>query len=75
MRNLNVVGGSMLFFVLAGVLSAQTPPSQGAPAIPQTGGRGRGPQGPPLVPTPALTAAPAPDKDGNFVIGPPCAGT
>jgi iron(III)-enterobactin esterase len=42
-----------------------------APAAPQPAGRGRGPQGPPLLPTPPLTAAPTPDQDGNFVIGPP----
>ena len=42
-----------------------------APAAPQTAGRGRGPQGPPLLPTPPLTAPPTPDQDGNFVIGPP----
>lgn len=42
-----------------------------APVTPQTTGRGRGPQGPPLLPTPPLTEAPTPDQDGNFVIGPP----
>jgi enterochelin esterase family protein len=46
--------------------------SQAPPAAPsQPAGRGRGPQGPPLLPTPPLTAAPTPEQDGNFVIGPP----
>ena len=44
-----------------------------APASGQPAGRGRGPQGPPLLPTPPLTTAPTPDQDGNFVIGPPYA--
>ena len=52
-------------------LSAQTPPAQGPPPASQAAGRGRGPARPPLLPTPALTAAPTPDADGNFVIGPP----
>ena len=30
-----------------------------------------GRSGPPLLPTPPLTAAPTPEQDGNFVIGPP----
>jgi enterochelin esterase family protein len=69
-----VVGRTLLWAAVAGcsiLLPAQTPPSQGVPAPAETGGRGRGPQGPPLLPTPALTAPPTPDKDGNFVIGPP----
>ena len=71
MRTFTVVGGAMLLVVLAQGSSAQTPPAQGAPATPQTGERGRGPQRPPLLPTPPLTAPPTPDADGNFVIGPP----
>ncbi len=71
MRTFTVVGGAMLLVALAQGSSAQTPPAQGAPATPQTGERGRGPQRPPLLPTPPLTAPPTPDADGNFVIGPP----
>jgi enterochelin esterase family protein len=48
----------------AGAAPAQTPSSP-------VQGRGRGPQGPPLLPTPSLTAPPGPTVDGNFVIGPP----
>jgi enterochelin esterase-like enzyme len=49
---------------------AQTPP-QGTPPGPPAGNRGQAPQRPPLLPTPPLTSRPAPDTDGNFVIGPP----
>ena len=45
----------------------QTPPAPPS----QPAGRGRGAQGPPLLPTPPLTATPTPEQDGNFVIGPP----
>ncbi len=52
----------MLVLAAGGYSSAQTPPPQAAtPAPPRT----------PLLPTPPLTASPTPDKDGNFVIGPP----
>ncbi len=82
MRTLRNRGGiAVLIGLMAGswvAATGQAPPSQGtpatqpgAPAPPQTGGRGRGPQGPPLLPTPPLTAAPTPDQDGNFVIGSP----
>jgi hypothetical protein len=69
-----VIGNTLLWVAVAGfsiLLQAQTPPPQGAPATAEAGGRGRGPQGPPLLPTPALTAPPTPDQDGDFVIGPP----
>jgi enterochelin esterase-like enzyme len=57
-----VVGGVVLFLAAGGYSSAQTPPPQAAPpAPPRT----------PLLPTPPVTAVPTPDKDGNFVIGPP----
>lgn len=46
-----------------------TPAAPGGTPAPQ--GRGRGPAGPPLLPTPALTAPPGPGAEGNFVIGPP----
>ena len=75
MRTLTIVGGSTLLFVLTGAPSvgtnAQAPPSQGPPPASQAAGAGRGPARPPLLPTPALTTAPTPDTDGNFVIGPP----
>jgi iron(III)-enterobactin esterase len=73
MRTLNVVGTAVWLVVLIGgaTANAQTPPAQGPPSAPQTGERGRGPQRPPLLPTPPLTARPTPDADGNFVIGPP----
>ena len=75
MRTVTIVGGSTLLFMLAGAPSAgtnaQAPPSQGPPPASQAAGAGRGPARPPLLPTPALTAAPTPDADGNFVIGPP----
>ena len=62
MRMFTVVSGVMLLLAAAGYSSAQTPPPQAAPpAPPRT----------PLLPTPPLTASPTPDKDGNFVIGPP----
>ena len=76
MRSL-VAGGrgvllsAVLMTALAGAPRAQTPAPQAAPTAPAAEGRGRGPQGPPLVPTPPLTERPTPDKDGNFVIGPP----
>src|SRR5215831_4826602 len=47
----------------------QAQPPQGVPTAPQPGGRGRG--GPPLLPTPELTAPPTPTANGRFVIGPP----
>lgn len=68
------LAGALL--VTAGTCLAQTqPPAPPAPTAPATqgGGRARGPQGPPLLPTPALTAAPTPTADGNFVVGPPYA--
>jgi enterochelin esterase family protein len=43
--------------------SSQSGAASGATAPPRT----------PLLPTPALTARPTPDKDGNFVVGPPYA--
>ena len=82
MQALEVIGGAMLLLVcsgpLAGGTNAQTPPPaqppQGAPPAPNPqGARGRGPQGPPLLPTPALTPPPTPYADGNFVIGSPYA--
>ena len=71
MRTFTVVGGAMLLVLLAQGASAQAPPAQGPPSTPPAGERGRGPQRPPLLPTPPLTARPTPDADGNFVIGPP----
>ena len=75
MRTLIVAGAAICLLILVrestGGMPAQTPPPQGAPPTSQADGRGRGPQGPPLLPTPPLTAPPTPDKDGNFVIGPP----
>ena len=73
MRTFTVIGSAMLLVALAPGMSAQAPPAQGAPATPPTGERGRGPTRPPLLPTPPLTAPPAADTDGNFVIGPPYA--
>ena len=61
-----VVGAGLLFRGPA----AQTPPAQGTPAT-APAGRGDAPPRPPLLPTPALTARPTPDQDGDFVIGPP----
>ena len=77
-----VLLSAALMTALTGAPRAQAPAPQGAPAAPPpqgtpapaapaAEGRGRGPQGPPLVPTPPLTERPTPDKDGNFVIGPP----
>src|SRR5687768_10544447 len=63
----------LLFGPLDGVLAARAQSQAQAPSSPpsQAAGRGRGAQGPPLLPTPPLTAAPTPEQDGNFVIGPP----
>ena len=58
-----------LIALMAFPSAQQSPPPQGPPTAPQPGGRGRG--GPPLLPTPALTAPPTPTDDGRFVIGPP----
>ena len=68
-----VLLSAALMTALTGAPRAQAPAPQGtpAPAAPAAEGRGRGPQGPPLLPTPPLTERPTPDKDGNFVIGPP----
>ena len=77
-----VLLSAALMTALTGAPRAQAPAPQGAPAAPPpqgtpapaapaAEGRGRGPQGPPLLPTPPLTERPTPDKDGNFVIGPP----
>jgi len=77
-----VLLSAALMTALTGAPRAQAPAPQGAPAAPPpqgtpapaapaAEGRGRGPQGPPLVPTPPLTERPTPGKDGNFVIGPP----
>jgi enterochelin esterase-like enzyme len=75
MRTLTVAGAAICLLVLVrestGGMHAQTTPPQSAPPTSQGDGRGRGPQGPPLLPTPPLTAPPTPDTDGNFVIGPP----
>ena len=75
MRTLIVAGAAICLLILVrestGGMHAQTTPPQSAPPTSQADGRGRGPQGPPLLPTPPLTAPPTPDKDGNFVIGPP----
>ncbi len=86
MQTLRFMGGAMLLVALTGGMIAQTPAppaqtptpagapaQQGAPGTTPPPGRGRGPQGPPLLPTPALTAPPTPNVDGNFVIGPPYA--
>ena len=78
MRTLTVAGAAICpWYWLANrrAAHAQTTPPQSAPPTSQADGRGRGPQGPPLLPTPPLTAPPTPDKDGNFVIGPPHART
>ena len=58
-----------LIMLTALPLAQQTQPPQAPPAAAQPGGRGRG--GPPLLPTPALTAPPTPTANGRFVIGPP----
>src|SRR5262245_23150329 len=47
------------------------PPAQGGAPAPPPGGRADAPPRPPLLPTPPRTAPPTPDKDGDFVIGPP----
>src|SRR6185436_20694185 len=75
MRTADRLGTAVVVLVVgAGLLSrgpaAQTPPSQGTPAT-APAGRGDAPPRPPLLPTPALTARPTPDQDGDFVIGPP----
>jgi enterochelin esterase-like enzyme len=55
--------------------SAPQGPSDGQSGSPPSArGRGAGGRGAPrvpLLPTPALTARPTPDANGNFVIGPP----
>jgi len=73
MRIARIIRVTTLLLWTAGAAlgSAQAPPAQTAPATPPQPGGGRGPQGPPLLPTPELTPAPTPDKDGRFVIGPP----
>ena len=60
------------------VLSGDMAASQAVQPAPETAapqggarGQGRGAAGPPLLPTPALTVAPTPAANGNFVIGPP----
>ena len=59
---------------LVGRAQAQTGAQQAPPPVaPQPGTRGAAPPRTPLLPTPALTAPPTPDKDGNFVIGSPYA--
>ncbi len=80
------VGGAIVFGSLsAAAIGFQAPALAPAPGQPQVQGpaapegaaprgrRGGGPATPrvPLLPTPALTARPTPDADGNFVIGPP----
>src|SRR6185369_5396932 len=60
----------LALIALSAIPAAQQPqPPQGAATASQPGGRGRG--GPPLLPTPALTAPPTPAANGRFVIGPP----
>ena len=71
MHRLMVSAGAMLMFVVTGPSFAQGPPAQNPAPAAQAGERGRGPQRPPLLPTPPLTARPTPDTEGNFVIGPP----
>ena len=78
MRTQTMVGAAVLIAIAAAgsnyeTNAQQTAPPQGAQPATNQPGRGRGPQGPPLLPTPPLTAAPTPDKDGNFVIGSPYA--
>lgn len=68
--------GTLCAGLVASPMLAQTStpsPAAAAPGAPtaQAPGRGRGPQGPPLLPTPALTGRPTPTADGNFVIGSP----
>lgn len=78
MRGSRLAQGVVMVLALMGAL-VEGPTAQGpAPGVPQTAptapagpGRGRGPQGPPLLPTPPLTARPTPNADGNFVIGSP----
>jgi enterochelin esterase family protein len=75
MRTADRIGTAVVVLVvgaglLSGGLAAQTPPSQGTP-VTAPAGRGDAPPRPPLLPTPALTARPTPDQDGDFVIGPP----
>ncbi len=76
MRSPAIVCAVMVIGVLAverfGTTHAQTTNQQGA-APAQPGARGATPPRTPLLPTPPLTAAPTPDKDGNFVIGSPYA--
>jgi enterochelin esterase family protein len=64
---------ALLAAALTASASAQTPPAQSTPpAQPGAPGeRGAAPPRTPLLPTPPLTGRPTPDKDGNFVIGPP----
>jgi iron(III)-enterobactin esterase len=78
MQTSHFTRGVLLIGVLAagsGATIAQTPAAQTpAPQTPAPSGAPqgrRGPQGPPLLPTPPVTARPTPDVDGNFVIAPP----
>jgi enterochelin esterase family protein len=71
MRRFRVSTGAILLLVFTGPSFAQQPPPQNPPPTAQAGERGRGQQRPPLLPTKPLTAAPTPDADGDFVIGPP----
>ena len=70
MRTHTVASVGVLLLVLTASASAQTPPPATTPA-PSANDRGQAPPRTPLLPTPPLTASPTPDKDGNFVIGPP----
>jgi enterochelin esterase family protein len=63
---------TLMAIAITASFSAQSapPPATGS----SQAGAGRGTTAPartPLLPTPALTERPAPDKDGNFVIGSP----
>jgi iron(III)-enterobactin esterase len=64
MRILHVAGAALCVAVILGppTAAAQTTATQTAAAQAER---------PPLLPTPPLTEPPTPDKDGNFVIGPP----
>ena len=72
MRGSRLAQGVVMVLALMGAL-VEGPTAQGpAPGVPQTAptapagpGRGRGPQGPPLLPTPPLTARPTPNADAN----------
>ena len=64
MRILHVAGSALCAAVILGTSTAgaQTTAAQTTPAQAER---------PPLLSTPPLTEPPTPDKDGNFVIGPP----